>query len=130
MKISVLEKQQVTMEKKVTKEVELELPKKSLFFKRNDDGNFFPRGLILFAITVKYSHTFLLFEVERGKQFYTDFVPTKDCRQEYWLTDTNSIRRTALKLIMGELEDFEEIEKEEFLTLRTELLDTNLLTTI
>lgn len=130
MKINLIEKQNVIVEEKVTKEIELELPTKSLFFKMNDDGNFFPRGIILFAITVKYSNTFLLFEIERGKQFYTDFVPSKDCKQDYWLSDSNSIRRTALKLMMGKLGAFSAIEKDEFLRLRTDLLDESLLKTI
>lgn len=70
------------------------------------------------------------FEIERGKQFYTDFVPTKDCRQEYWLTDENSIRRTALRLMQGYLGDFEKIDKEKFLELRKNLLDEGLMNTI
>ena len=126
MKIQVLEKARKTIEEQIVKEIELEYPTEHKFYKRNDDGRFFARGLVLFGITIKYSTTFLLFEIERGKQFYTDFVPTKDCRQDYWLTDENDIRRTAFKIMQGKFEAFEEITKDEFLELRKSLLDSPL----
>jgi len=126
MKIQVLEKARKTIEEQVVKEIELDYPKESKFYKMNDDGRFFARGIVLFGIVIKYSTTFLLFEIERGKQFYTDFVPTKDCRQDYWLNDTNDIRRTALKIMQGKYEAFEEITKDEFLELRKSLLDAPL----
>lgn len=126
MKIQVLQKVRKTVEEQVLNEVELEFPTEHRFYKRNDDGNFFPRGLVLFGIKVKYSKTFLLFEIERGRQFYTDFVPTKDCRQDYWLEDDNTIRRTALKIMLGQYSAFEEITEQEFLELRQQLLDAPL----
>lgn len=127
MKIQVLQKERKTVVEEVMKEVELEFPTEHKFYKRNDDGNFFARGLVLFGIKIKYSKTFLLFEIERGKQFYTDFVPTKDCRQDYWLTDENNIRRTALQIMLGQYSAFEEITEQEFLELRQQLLDEPLL---
>jgi hypothetical protein len=126
MKIEVLERTRKTVEEQVLKEINLEYPTESKFYKLNDDGRFYARGIVLFGITIKYSTTFLLFEIERGKQFYADFVPTKDCRQDYWLNDTNDIRRTALKIMQGKYEAFQEITKEEFFKLRQSLLDAPL----
>lgn len=123
MKIQILEKARKIVEEQILKEIEFEFPSEHKFYKMVDDGNFFPRGLILFGIIIKYSSTVLLIEVERGKQFYTDFVPTKDCKQEYWLSDTNDIRRTALSIMTGQHSSFNEITKDEFLELRKSLLD-------
>ena len=121
--IQVLTRAKKTIVEEVKETINLEYPTQDKFYKRNDDGAFFARGVILFGILVKYSTTFLLFEVERGKQFYTDFVPTKDCRQDYWLSDTNDIRRTALEIMLGKDRDFVEITKEEFIAERELLLN-------
>jgi len=121
--IKVLKKARKVVEEEITHEIELEFPTENKFYKMNDDGRVYARGIVLFAITIKYSHTFLLFEIERGKQYFADFVPTSDCSREYWLTDTSDIRRTALKLLKGEHAPFEEIKKEEFFELRKTLLD-------
>jgi hypothetical protein len=112
----------------VTKEtVSIELPTESKFYKMQDDGAWFARGTVLFAIIVKHKTTFMLYEIEEGKQFYTDFVPTKDCRQDYWLTDSNSIRRTAFDIMYGKNTEYTEMTKEEFLSKRSELLDSRML---
>jgi len=91
----------------------------------DDNGNFFPRGTVLFAILIKYSTTFMIYQIERGQQLSTDFVPTKDCRQDSWITSDGdtSIRRTALSLLIGDNTDFREITKEEFIDTRNELLN-------
>lgn len=124
--IKVLKKARKVIEEEITHEIDLEFPTEHKFYKMNDDGRMFARGIVLFAITIKYSHTFLVFEIERGKQYFADFVPKSDCSSEYWLTDSNDIRRTALKLLKGEHTPFEEIKKEEFLELRRTLLDNPL----
>jgi hypothetical protein len=123
MKIQILEKVRKTIEEQIIKEIELDYPKESKFYKMSDNGRFFARGTVLFGIVIKYSTSFLLFEIERGKQFCTDFIPTKDCHQDYWLNDTNDIRRTALKIMQGKHEALEEITRDEFLELRKSLLD-------
>lgn len=114
-------KEVVVKEEAVT--INLEYPVENKYYRMMDDGNFFPRGDVLFAIIVKHASAFNLFEIERGRQFYTDFVPTKDCRQEYWLKDSNSIRRTALEIMLGKDNDFDEITFEEFKTEREKLLN-------
>jgi len=112
----------VTTEKK-----NVNLPTTKKFYERNDDGVFFPRGLILFAIIPKHENstdTYLLVEVERGKQDYNDFVPTKDCRQDYWLSDKGSkIRHTALEIFTNDFHLFKEITEKEFEEKRIKLLD-------
>jgi len=110
-------------EKIITKEIELIYPTQNKFYKMNDDSNFFGRGEVLFAIIVKYTSTFILIEVERGKQDYTDFVPTNDCKSEYWLKDSNRLRRFALDIMLEKSEDYVEISKEEFLEKRQDLLN-------
>ncbi len=113
--------------KVTTETVSVELPTESKFYMMNDDGNFFPRGIVLFAILIKHKSNFMLYEVENGKQFSTDFVPTSDCKSEYWMKDSNSIRRTAFDIMRGKNYEFKEITKEDFLSKRTLLLDERLM---
>lgn len=126
MEIQVIKKARKTVEEEVRETINLEYPTEHKFYKRNDDGAWFARGIVLFGIVIKHSTSFLLFEVERGKQFYTDFVPTKDCRQDYWLSDTNDIRRTALEIMLGKNSEFKEISKEDFIKERESLLNAPL----
>ena len=105
-------------------EREVELPETAKYYSKNDDGNFFPRGLILFAI-IPYregSTHYTVLEIERNKQSYTDFVPTSDCKGEFFLS--NNLRTTALALIeKSKFDDFVEITKEEFDTKRIGLIN-------
>lgn len=111
------------IQKSITETIKLEFPTEHKFYKMIDESNWFARGVVLFAITVKYTNTFILFEIERGKQFYTDFMPTKDCKQEYWLSDSNGIRRTALSIMLGKNVDFKEISIDQFIEERDLLLN-------
>ena len=108
-----------------TKQIEVDFPQTKKYYSKNDDGNFFPRGLVLFAIIPLYCETetvaYTLVEVERNKQDYNDFWPTKDCRQNYWLTD--SIRNTALDIITGKAYEFKEVTEEYFFEKRELLLN-------
>ena len=40
--------------------VNVELPTESKFYKMNDDGNFFPRGIVLMAIVFNYKNHYSL----------------------------------------------------------------------
>ncbi len=107
-------------------EKEIDLPETAKYFLKNDDGNFFPRGIILFAIIPKYdgiAGKYILLEVEANKQDFNDFIPSEDCGSEFWIKD-GSIRHTALDLLMGKEYQFNEITKEEFDTKRMELLNS------
>lgn len=101
------------------------LPEVAKYYVKNDDGNFFPRGIILFAIIPNYqdnpTYSYTLIEVERNKQDYNDFVPTKDCKQQYWLS--GGIRKTAFDIITRDEYSFKEITQEEFENKRIELLN-------
>lgn len=125
-KIGVLKKKAVTVEESVVDVIELNYPKDHKYYKMHDDGVFFARGIVLLAIIKKSPSSFLLFEVERGKQFYTDFVPTKDCRQEDFIDSKNSIRRIALDVMIGGYTPFDEITEAEFLSERIDLLNAPL----
>lgn len=122
----------VTKEIKTTLEhidLEVELPTVEKYYSANDDGIFFARGLVLFAIIPRYKNSpannYMIYEVESGNQKSTDFVPTKDCRSDYWLKESNTIRNTAFNIITGKKNydlEFKEISKEDFLSKREELL--------
>ena len=128
MEITVLKKVRKTVTEEVREKIDVEYPTENRFYRMEDDGNFFPRGTVLFAILIKHSTSFMLYEIERGQQLSTDFVPTKDCRQDSWIAgdgDTG-IRRTALSLLIGDNTDFREITKEEFMRTRNELLNSRM----
>lgn len=128
MEITVLKKVRKTVTEEVREKIDIEYPKENRFYRMEDAGNFFPSGTILFAILIKHSTTFMLYEIQRGQQLSTDFVPTKDCRQDSWITsdgDTN-IRRTALSIMIGDNIDFKEITKDEFMSTRNELLNSRM----
>ncbi len=110
---------------KVTREIDL--PDNTMYFSKNDDGNFFPRGLILFAIipdTIGNYNSYTLIQVERNKQDSNDFVPSDDCKSEYWLNHSG-IRKQAFEIITNPIyhDGFKEITAEEFNTKRIELLN-------
>lgn len=117
----------VNYERVVSKKINVDLPETEKYYAKNDDGNFFPRGVVLFAIIPMYKEnptsSYTLIEVEASKQNCTDFVPTKDCRQTYWLSDTSGIRRTAFNIITKADYEFKEITKEQFDKKRIELLN-------
>jgi hypothetical protein len=123
MEIQLIKRKAKVIEEVVKETINLEYPTEHKFYKTVDNGAFFARGLILFAILIKHRNSFLLFEITKGKQYYTDFVPSKDCRQDYWLTDTNDIRRNALDIMMNKSTVYEEISKEEFFKERDNLLN-------
>ena len=107
-----------------TKEIELEYPKEPRYYKRFDDGSFFAEGLILFAIIPKYKDsTMLLIRVTKGRQDYNDFVPTKDCRQSYWLKSDETLRNEAFRILTTSHHGYEEICKQQFDSSRVDLLD-------
>lgn len=104
---------------------EIDLPEVAKYYSRNDEGKWFPRGLILFAIIPDYPpavKSYTLVQVERNKQDYNDFHPAEDCYSEFWKKE--SLRGTALDIIMNEWSnEFEEITEEEFNIKREELLN-------
>lgn len=108
---------------------EVELPESDKYYSKTDDGRFFPEGLILFAVLLKHPNSvtsYTLIRVTRNKQEYNDFVPTKDCRQDYWLNNSCSLRKQAFDLWtdpIGCKDGFKEITKEEFEKQRMELLN-------
>lgn len=114
------------------KTIQVDLPEKPIFFYKNDGGNFFPRGLILFAIIPRYednpTHSYMIYEIERNKQNSNDFVPTADCKSEYFLK--GGIRRTAYEIITNKSKyfDWKEITEGAFLTIREDLLTIENLT--
>lgn len=130
MEISVIKKVRKVVEEAVKETINVTYPTENKYYKMQDDGFMFPRGTVIFAIVIKHSRSFLLFEIEKGKQFYTDFVPTKDCHDEDFITSKNSIRRTALSLMLGKNKDFIEISEKEFLKSREGLLDVHILDSI
>lgn len=107
---------------------EIELSETPRFFSKNDDGNFFPRGLILFAILPKYesnpTQAYTLVQVEENKQEYNDFVPTDDLKQKYWLSESG-VRKVAFEIFSAPkyLDGWTEISKEEFDEKRVQLLN-------
>lgn len=126
MEIQVLKTAKKVIEEAVLETVNLEYPTTHKYYRMVDDGRFFARGVILFAIVVKSPSTFLLFEVERGKQFYTDFMPSKDCKQDDFIKSESDIRRKALKIMLGEMTVFREISESDFLAERIDLLNAPL----
>lgn len=106
---------------------EIDFPEVAKYYAKTEEGRFFPRGLILFAIVPKYPNsinTYLLVQVQRGKQDYNDFEPSGDCKQAYWLKE-EGVRKQAFDIITNPngLDGFKEISEEEFETQRAELLD-------
>lgn len=108
-----------------TEEREVEVLTEEKYFQRFDEGRFFPRGEILFAIIPRSKTTgwYTIMQVERNKQDYNDFVPSKDCRQEYWLGDGEQLRKTAFDLIQGKEYGWTEMTKELFEERRNDLLN-------
>lgn len=109
-----------------TRTVELTLPKGALYFSKNDEGRFFPRGLVLFAIIPKYENSdraYFLIEVSSNKQEFTDFVPLEDCRSSSWLKSTG-LRKQAFDIFKAPslLGDFVPVSKEYFESRSIELL--------
>jgi hypothetical protein len=128
--IKVVKQSRKTVQEEITVMVEVDTPTSPKYYRMVDNGNFFPRGVVLFAILPKYKGTennYMLYEIESGNQKSTDFVLTKDCRQPEWLETSEAIRRTALAILMGERKDFEEINSITFLRERDELLNKRLI---
>jgi hypothetical protein len=121
--IKVMTRDRKTVVESIIKEVEIELPTEHKFYHWHDDSNFFGRGDVIIAILVRHKNYYSLYETERNIQYYTDFKPSKDCRQEGFMTSDRSIRRTAWEIITGVNYDFVEITKEEYLKHRGVLLD-------
>lgn len=116
----------VSYEKVVSSKKKADLPEVAKYYSKNDDGRFFARGIVLFAILPKYennpTHSYTLVEVERNKQDYNDFVPTDDCKQKYWLSESG-VRKTAFDIMTKSDYEFKEITAEEFEAKRMELLN-------
>lgn len=120
---TVLEHEQVT----------IDLPETAKFYFRNDDGNFFPKGFMLFAIIPRYksnpTKSYMIYEISRNNQESTDFVPTDDCSSESFLK--HNIRKTALEIIRDKYphsREYNEITEDAFLTIREDLLSIENLT--
>lgn len=114
-------------EKVITTEIEIDFRTTPAYYKHNDDGRFFPRGLVVLAILPKQFTDiprYTLLEISKGIQQYTDFIPMKDCRGEEWLKE-DGLREKALKLMMGNYYkgEYFEISRDEFEYYRTKLLD-------
>lgn len=113
-------------EKVVSSKVKVDLPEAAKYYSKNDDSRFFGRGIVLFAILPNYentpTHSYTLIEVERNKQNYNDFIPTTDCKNIHWLSESG-IRKTAFDIMTKSDYKFKEITHEEFETKRMELLD-------
>ncbi len=105
----------VTSEKVIKRGFEIDLPETSKYYKKEDSGRFFPRGLMLFAIITRYPCSYILVYVERNKQDFNDFKPLDDCRSDYWLKDFG-IRKTAFEIINSPIskDGWEEISIEQF----------------
>ena len=107
---------------------EIDFPETPKYYRKEEDGKFFPRGVVLFAIIPKYIDKptcFILVEVTRDNQKCTDFHPTKDCRQENWISE-GGLRKQALEIITDyDLYDneFTEITEEAFEEERNLLLN-------
>ena len=95
--------------------VEINAPDKAMYYEWNDDGIFFAEGLILFAIIPRYKDSVIynLIQVSSNKQNYTDFHPTTDCKDEYFL-DHKGLRNRALDILTNINTPFKEISKETF----------------
>ena len=107
-----------------TRKMAINFPTVPKFYKRLDDGRMFPRGLVLFAIVPRGEKSLNLFEVEGGKQDFTDFIPQDDCKREYWLK-THGLRKTAFELMtmtFTEYSEWQPISMEEFRTERDKML--------
>lgn len=115
----------VSIEYATKRTIEINLPSKAIFFEKKDEGIFFPRGLILFAIIPKFTNksgSYIILEIEQGKQNYNDFIPSTDCKDSYWLK-TTGLRKQAFELMINNLGDFKEITKEIFEIKRATLLN-------
>ena len=117
----------VSKEKIITSKYSLNLPEKPTFYSMNDDGNFFPRGLILFAFFPKYesnpTKSYILIQVERNKQDSNDFVPMSDCKSGSWLNESG-IRKTGFEILTCNHPFFKEISEEDFYIKRESLLNS------
>jgi hypothetical protein len=120
--IKVLTERKVVKTEAVTEEIIINIPETPQYYSWFDYSRFFKRGLVLFAILPKFSHTVIIVQVERGKQEYNDFRPGSDCNSDYW-GKGDDIRQTALSIMRGKNNDFEPISKESFDTSREALLD-------
>jgi len=107
-----------------TIEKEVDLPDEAAYYAYTDDGCFFAEGLILFAFIPRYpgGHTYDLIQVRQNKQDYTDFHPTSDCKDDYFL-DYKGLRNKGLDILTSKNDNFKLITKEEFDTKRIELLN-------
>lgn len=108
------------------RDIEIDLPETAKFYFKNDNGNFFPSGFILFAIIPRYesnpTHSYMVYEIQRDKQESNDFVPTSDCKSEYFLK--GGIRKRAYEIIVNTSKyfDWQEITEDAFTTIREDLL--------
>lgn len=108
------------------RDLEIDLPETAKFYFKNDDGNFFPNGFMLFAIIPRYennpTHSYMVYEIQRNKQDSNDFVPTTDCKSEYFLK--GGIRKRAYEIITNSSKyfDWQEITEDAFITIREDLL--------
>ena len=108
--------------KKVT--VEVNIPDEAVYYEWNDNGIFFAEGLILFAFIPRYknAHVYDLIQVMQNKQDYTDFHPTSDCKDSYFL-DHKGLRNRALDILTNINTDFKLISEDDFNEKRIKLLD-------
>ena len=115
----------INIKQVVTAEKEVDLPETAKYFKKNANGRVFARGVVLFAIIPKYeknpTHSYLLYEIERNIQNFTDFNPAADCKSLYWLNESG-LRKTAFEIMSKTDFEFEEITHEEFKRKRAILL--------
>ena len=106
-----------------TTTIEINLPDNPVYYSYDDNGRFFPEGLILFAIIPKYenANVYYIYKIINGCQYFTDFHPS-DCKDEYFL-DYKDLRHKALDILTNINTEFKEISKELFDNKRMELLN-------
>ncbi len=111
-------------ERVVTRERDIDLPTEDGYYRKVDDGRFFPVGVQLFAILTKYANSYRLVYVESNKQDFNDFVPLDDCRSEFW-PKTSGLRKKAFDIFLSPLyfDGWTKITKEEFDEERIKLLN-------
>ena len=135
--------------------VKANVPQEAKYYRKVDDGNFFPEGEILFAIIPWYTPKegkpvtyFRLVRVTQNCQQSTDFSLTKDCKDSYFTRQYTPLKKAILDWISGNKRIYEytwlrpeafsimsdynyvhkffEITEEDFNTSRQKLLDNYL----
>lgn len=89
------------------KELEVNVPQEAKYYRKIDDGFFFPEGEILFAIIPRYKPkegspvtAFTLVRITRNCQQYTDFH-ISDCKDEYFHRDYTPLKKVIADKICG-----------------------------